>query len=103
MPFALVLRSDSAARLILDRLIPILMLRGVLPSDELLASFPRLKALFTPFVKAFRTGDVALYDEQLAKGEKRLMERGTYLVVEKVREGSVRTLMKKAYVRRVLP
>ena len=74
------------------------MLRGVLPSQELLVSFPRLKALYTPFVEAFKTGDVALYDEQLAKGEKRLMERGTYLVVEKVREGSVRALMKKAYV-----
>lgn len=83
-------------RLILDYLIPVLLLRGVLPSLKLLRSSSRLAELYTPFVEAIKTGNVALYDEQLVKGEKRLMERGTYLVVERAREGSVRALMKAA-------
>lgn len=64
----------------------------------MLGSFPRLEELYTPFATAFRTGDVALFDAQLSAGEKRLMERGTYLVVERAREGAVRGLMKKGWI-----
>lgn len=83
-------------RLILDYLIPVLLLRGVLPSSKLLSKQGRIAALYGPFVEAFRTGNVALYDEQLQAGEKRLMDRGTYLIVERAREGAVRALMKAA-------
>lgn len=47
---------------------------------------------------AFRTGDINLYDRQLRAAEQRLMERGTYLVVERAREGAVRALLKKAWI-----
>jgi hypothetical protein len=95
------IQSSRNIELILDYLIPCLLLRGVLPSHRMLSKSPRLSELYGPFVKAFRTGDVALFDEQLSKGEKRLMERGTYLVVERAREGAVRGLMKKGYVARL--
>ena len=84
-------------RLILDYLVPILLLRGVLPSPKLFRKArSRLAELYGPFVEAFKTGNVALYDQQLKRGEKRLMQRGTYLVVERAREGAVRALMKAA-------
>lgn len=65
---------------------------------KILAKFPRLRELYTPFIAAFKTGHVQLYDEALVAGQKRLMERGTYLIVERGREGAVRGLMKRACV-----
>ncbi|KAI5477030.1 cytoplasmic dynein light intermediate chain 1 [Pseudohyphozyma bogoriensis] len=84
--------------LILDYLIPILMLRGVHPTKELLGKSNRLSSVYVPFLTACRTGNVAMYDDQLQKAERRLMERGTYLIVERAREVAVRGLMKKAWI-----
>lgn len=83
-------------RLILDYLVPILLLRGVLPSEKLLKKQSRITRVYAPFFEAFKSGNVKLYDEQLVLAEKRLMERGTYLIVERAREGAVRALMKAA-------
>lgn len=92
------LRLHFPYRLILDYLIPILLLRGVLPTKKALRrrEFSRLKQVYEPFIRAIKTGNVALYDEQLKQAEKRLVQRGTYLVVERAREGAVRGLMKAA-------
>ncbi|GAA5945530.1 hypothetical protein JCM3775_004191, partial [Rhodotorula graminis] len=84
--------------LILDYLIPLLLVRGVLPSPKLLARSARHKTLYEPFVRAIRQGDFAGYERQLEVAQKRLMQRGTYLVVERAREGAVRGLLKKAWV-----
>jgi len=75
-----------------------MLLRGVLPGRALLVIMARIRAVYGPFVDAFRTGDVNLYDRQLKAAEKRLMQRGTYLVVERAREGAVRALLKKAWI-----
>ena len=75
-----------------------MLLRGVLPGRALLVIMARIRAVYGPFVEAFKTGDVNLYDRQLKAAEKRLMQRGTYLVVERAREGAVRALLKKAWV-----
>lgn len=91
--------SPLPRRLILDYLIPLLLLRGVFPSRKLLAKSARHKTLYGPFADAIKSGNVAAYDRQLERAEKRLMERGTYLVVERAREGAVRGLLKKACVR----
>ena len=60
--------------------------------------FPRLAAIYPPFCEAFKTGNIALYDSTLIFNERALMARGTYLAVERGREGAVRALMKKALV-----
>lgn len=88
-------------RLILDYLIPLLLVRGVFPSPKLLARSARHKTLYEPFVRAVRSGDFAAYERQLEVAQKRLMARGTYLVVERAREGAVRGLLKKACVPRL--
>ena len=67
----------------------------MLPSKKTLKKSERLSAVYTPFIAAYKTGDVRLYDRQLQAAEKRLMERGTYLIVERAREGAVRALLKK--------
>ncbi|TNY18134.1 COP9 signalosome complex subunit [Rhodotorula diobovata] len=84
--------------LILDYLIPLLLVRGVFPSPKLLARSARHETLYEPFVRAVRSGDFAAYERQLEVAQKRLMARGTYLVVERAREGAVRGLLKKAWV-----
>ncbi|GAA5954034.1 hypothetical protein JCM21900_005386 [Sporobolomyces salmonicolor] len=84
--------------LINDYLIPLLLLRGVLPSQKLLLRSARHKALYGPFAQAVKDGNVNAYDRQLQTAEKRLMERGTYLVVERAREAAVRGCLKKAWI-----
>lgn len=73
-------------------------MRGVVPSPKLLARSARHKTLYEPFVRAIHQGDFAGYERQLEVAQKRLMQRGTYLVVERAREGAVRGLLKKACV-----
>ncbi|KAJ8297296.1 Protein CSN12 [Rhodotorula toruloides] len=91
-------RMKRNIELILDYLIPLLLLRGVFPSSKLLAKSARHKTLYGPFAQAIKTGNVAAYERQLERAEKRLMERGTYLVVERARENAVRGLLKRAWV-----
>lgn len=52
--------------------------------------------LYRPFIDAIRRGDTGAYDEQLEVAQKRLMERGTFLIVERAREAAVRGLLKRA-------
>lgn len=85
----------SFSRLILDYLLPLLLLRGVFPSQKLLRLSTSHRALYTPFINAIRQGDVKGYDLQLERVEKRLMERGSWLVVERARTACIRGLLKK--------
>jgi hypothetical protein len=85
-------------RLILNYLVPILLKRGVLASRAVLTRYPHLAETYEPFFTACKTGNVSLYDRQLHIAEKRLMHRGTYLVVERAREVAVRALLKKAWI-----
>ncbi|BGP12266.1 hypothetical protein JCM10213_000039 [Rhodosporidiobolus nylandii] len=97
---------------ILDYLIPLLLLRGVHPSDRLYTFLPKPSPgnprpqreltrhyhLYAPFAAAIKSGNVAAYDRQLERAEKTLMRRGTYLVVERAREAAVRGAVKKAWI-----
>lgn len=83
------------ARRILSYLIPLRLAHGVLPSDRLLASFPRLSDLYTPLVNAYRQGNLKAYDDALLAKRGELVQRGTFLIVERAREGCLRTLFKK--------
>lgn len=91
-------RMKRNIELILDYLIPLLLLRGVFPSPKLLSRSSRHMTLYRPFIDAIKLGDVPAYERQLELAEKRLMERGTYLVVERAREAAVRGLLKKAWI-----
>lgn len=92
----LLLTTSCLPRLILDYLIPLLLLRGVFPSEKLLSRSARHRTLFRPFIDAIKLGDVAAYDQHIEAAEKRLMERGTYLIVERARESALRGLLKRA-------
>ncbi|TIB69499.1 hypothetical protein E3Q08_03358 [Wallemia mellicola] len=90
-------QSRKNQALILTHLIPLRLLQGDLPSQDLLARFPHLEELYRPFVEALKDGNVKHFDEALVRGEKRLVENGTYGIVERVRELCLRGLFKKVW------
>ncbi|EPS98745.1 hypothetical protein FOMPIDRAFT_46713 [Fomitopsis schrenkii] len=83
---------------VLTYLIPLRILRGHLPSRELLDRFPSLDDLFTPFIQAVRTGDIRAYDAALDRCERRLVDLNLYLTLEKARELCVRGLFRKVWI-----
>ncbi|KAJ7922345.1 hypothetical protein B0H13DRAFT_2411142 [Mycena leptocephala] len=88
---------ENQAR-ILAYLIPLRILRGHLPSDELMYRFPVLADVFAPFVTAIRTGDIAAFDSALELREARLIELNLLLTVEKARELCLRGLFRRVWV-----
>lgn len=92
------LTPNPTTRRVLTYLIPLRILRGHLPSRELLDRFPSLDDLFTPFIQAVRTGDIRAYDAALDRCERRLVDLNLYLTLEKARELCVRGLFRKVCV-----
>ncbi|THH11476.1 hypothetical protein EW145_g621 [Phellinidium pouzarii] len=82
---------------ILSYLIPLRILRGHLPSDNLLERFPLLAEVYNPFIAAIRKADIKAYDVALFKWEKRLLELNAWLVFERARELVMRGLFRKVY------
>ncbi|KAK9893328.1 hypothetical protein P389DRAFT_22429 [Cystobasidium minutum MCA 4210] len=83
---------------ILSYLIPVKLLRGVLPSQRLFNNYPQLATLYAPLVHAYRIGDLKGYDDALAGTRAALISRGTFLIVERAREGCLRTLFKQVWL-----
>ena len=82
-------------RRILSYLIPLRILKGHLPSDELLIRFPALAEVYSPFITAIRKADVPAYDDALQKWEKKLLDMNTWLIFERSRELVMRGLFRK--------
>jgi hypothetical protein len=55
-----------------------------------------LEELYTPFIEAIKSGNVAAYDQALEWAQPRLVGMSVYLVVERAREGCLRMLFKRA-------
>jgi hypothetical protein len=81
-------------RLILQYLIPIRLLRGLLPHPMLLKKYPALQ-LYTIITDCIRTGDLAKFDDLMSTHERYFIAKGTYLIVEKLRSIVIRVLFKK--------
>ncbi|KIJ69749.1 hypothetical protein HYDPIDRAFT_142294 [Hydnomerulius pinastri MD-312] len=83
---------------ILTCLIPLRILRGHLPSRELMERFPSLNEVFAPFITAIRTGDISAYDAALERWERRLVELNLWITLEKARELCIRGLFRRVWV-----
>ncbi|EJD53672.1 PCI-domain-containing protein [Auricularia subglabra TFB-10046 SS5] len=83
---------------ILTYLIPLRILCGQLPSNELLDRFPALRELYHPFIQAIRRGRLQDYDAALASQEARLADLGILLTVEKARDVCLRGLFRRAWL-----
>jgi hypothetical protein len=80
--------------LILTYLIPLRLLTGTFPSARLLASYPTLDALYSPFLTAIRTGSLKAYDTALTTAQHSFSDMACWMTMERVREVCVRTLFK---------
>ncbi|CAK8687080.1 unnamed protein product [Clavelina lepadiformis] len=80
-------------RLILIYLLPVKMLLGHMPPFDLLQMHNLMQ--FADIVKAVRTGQVQLLNEALLKHETFFIHTGVYLILEKLRAITFRTLFKR--------
>ncbi|KAK0190618.1 hypothetical protein F5146DRAFT_1137436 [Armillaria mellea] len=91
-------RAQSNQERILTYLLPLRILKGHLPSQELMDRFPTLKELYHPFLTAIRTGDVSGYDRALDHHEKTLLDLNLWITLEKARELCLRGLFRRVWV-----
>ncbi|KAF8961117.1 hypothetical protein BDZ97DRAFT_1664852 [Flammula alnicola] len=92
------IEAHSNQERILAYLIPLRILKGHLPSAELMNRFPVLDEIFSPFITAIRIGDLKAYDQALDKWETRLLELNLWLSLEKARELCLRGLFRRMWV-----
>ena len=87
------------SRLILTYLIPChLLTTHTLPSQALLAPYPRLQKLFSPLARCIKKGDLAGFDKALIAGEDEFVRRRIYLTLERGRDIALRNLLRKVYI-----
>lgn len=86
------------SRKILHLLLPIHLLRGILPSAKLLTMFPSLAAFYSPFLDAIRTSSLVAYDAALSSRQLQAVEGGVWLALERAREVVLRGVFKKVWV-----
>jgi hypothetical protein len=89
----------NTRRLILTYLIPCHPLTThTLPTDALLAPYPRLQTLFLPLSRCIKKGDLAGFDAALAAGEDEFVKRRIYLTLERGRDIALRNLLRKVFL-----
>ena len=80
---------------VLQYLIPVKLLLGQLPRPELLRRYDLPH--YGPVAAAVRSGDVRLLDGALAAHGPLFIRAGTFLLLEKLRNGVYRTLLKRVH------
>lgn len=75
-----------------------LLTTHTLPTQTLLAPYPRLRQLFTPLCSAIKRGDLAGFDAALTAGEAEFVKRRIYLTLERGRDIALRNLFRKVFI-----
>ncbi|CAO3673307.1 unnamed protein product [Umbelopsis vinacea] len=70
---------------------------GKLPTEKLLSRYPSIATLYSPLVNAIRDGNVRAFDVAMDSGYTELINRGTFLTIEKARSMVIRTLCRRVY------
>uniref|UniRef100_A0AAY4EWX5 PCI domain-containing protein 2 n=1 Tax=Denticeps clupeoides TaxID=299321 RepID=A0AAY4EWX5_9TELE len=83
-------------RLILIYLLPVKMLLGHMPTDQLLKKYDLMQ--FADVTKAVSEGNLLLLNEVLAKHETFFIRCGIFLILEKLKIITYRNLFKKVYL-----
>ncbi|KAI8337068.1 hypothetical protein BC941DRAFT_353404 [Chlamydoabsidia padenii] len=83
--------------LILQTLLPVRLIRGVLPSNALLNQYPKTRQVYGGIANAMKLGNVKAFNEALVKSEATLIRQGTYFAVEKAQSIAMRQLFRKVY------
>ncbi|KFY52162.1 hypothetical protein V496_08622 [Pseudogymnoascus sp. VKM F-4515 (FW-2607)] len=92
-------QSTRNKELILTYLIPChLLTTHTLPTETLLAPYPRLQKLFLPLSRCIKRGDLTGFDKALAAGEDEFVKRRIYLTLERGRDIALRNLLRKVFI-----
>ncbi|EAW08282.1 protein csn12 [Aspergillus clavatus NRRL 1] len=85
--------------LILMYLVPChIVTTHTLPSQKLLAPFPRLEKLFRSLCNCIRKGDLVGFDAAMSAGEEEFVKRRIYLPLERGRDIALRNLFRKVFI-----
>ena len=85
-------------KLMLHYLIPLrLLLRGVVPSVELLQRYSMTQPFYLDAINALKCGDLATYRALLSRFERPLLKLGTLLVWERLILVAYRNLVRRLY------
>lgn len=97
--------ATSNQVMILTYLIPIKLVKGSLPHPSLLnpstsPHIARKLAAYTPFITALKQGDVKSFDSALKDPsiERWLVKKGTFIAMERARDSTLRTLLKRIWL-----
>lgn len=82
-------------RLILQTLLPVRLMRGILPTDTLFRKFPRARQLYGNLANSIKRGDVKSFNEELSRSEASFIRQGTYFALEKAESIAIRQLFRK--------
>lgn len=69
-----------------------------MPTQALLAPYPRLQRHFTPLATCIKRGDLAGFDAALHAGEAEFVKRRIYLTLERGRDIALRNLLRKVFI-----
>lgn len=82
-------------RLILQILLPVKLMRGILPTASLFQKFPRARQIYSQLANSIKMGDVKAFNVALTNSESRLIRQGTYFAIEKAESIAIRQLFRK--------
>ncbi|KAG1175623.1 hypothetical protein G6F70_003963 [Rhizopus microsporus] len=91
-------RHVKNKELILQTLLPIKLMKGVLPTQALFSQFPEARHIYSDLAAAMKKGYVKAFNEALSKSEPTLIKQRTYFAVEKAENIAIRQLFRKVYL-----
>jgi hypothetical protein len=82
-------------RLILQTLLPVRLMRGILPTKALFKKFPKARLVYSDLADAIKMGNVKAFNVALTNSESLLIRQGTYFAIEKSESIAIRQLFRK--------
>ncbi|KAK4511528.1 uncharacterized protein ATC70_012743 [Mucor velutinosus] len=91
-------RHIKNKELILQTLLPVKLMRGILPTANLFKKFPRARQIYSQLATSIKMGDVKAFNVALTNSESMLIRQGTYFAIEKAESIAIRQLFRKVYL-----
>ncbi|KAI8337787.1 hypothetical protein BD560DRAFT_413111 [Blakeslea trispora] len=91
-------KSLKNKELILQTLLPVKLMRGILPTQNLFNKFPKIGQLYRDLAQSIQKGHVKAFNTALAQSEPLLIRQGTYFAMEKAESIAIRQLFRKVFV-----
>lgn len=84
--------------LILQILLPVKLMRGILPTKKLFSRFPKTRQIYGELANSIKAGNVKAFNVALSDSESLLIRQGTYFAIEKAESIAIRQLFRKVYI-----